>query len=212
MRNKLESFEPNLRRRCVALKELGFRYLTRDMDGRIVAWMNKPNRVVYCLAEIEDQAKDAYGEETFYFNTHLSDYDGEDDNMIRDGYDTKFCSFSCSKEDDREPHLYSTGHLELFDKNNDFKLITWENSPVEINTLINMLPITCAGINMTNWDFSDYKDPIFIYKAFVAVCNYAEEHIPCGNCPLYKICFSDNNAEKEFWEKVYNKLEINVEK
>lgn len=33
-----EIFKPNLRRRCVALKELEFRYITRDMDGRLVAW------------------------------------------------------------------------------------------------------------------------------------------------------------------------------
>lgn len=66
-----------------------------------------------------------------------------------------------------------------------------------------------AGVDMTNWDFHfDENDEKFIYKAFVALCNYAEEFIPCGDCPLYgKICFSKNDAGKKFWDKVRRKLD-----
>lgn len=65
-----------------------------------------------------------------------------------------------------------------------------------------------AGVDMTDWDFHfDENDEKFIYKAFVALCNYAEEFIPCGDCPLYgKICFSKNDAGKKFWDKVRREL------
>lgn len=59
---------------------------------------------------------------------------------------------------------------------------------------------------MTDWDFSfDENDPKFIYKAFIALCNYAEEFIPCGQCPLYQLCFSEKGTK--FWEKIHQELE-----
>lgn len=66
-----------------------------------------------------------------------------------------------------------------------------------------------AGVDMTNWDFSfDENDEKFIYKAFVALCNYAEEFIPCGDCPLYrKVCFSNGENGHKFWDKVRRELE-----
>lgn len=56
-----------------------------------------------------------------------------------------------------------------------------------------------AGVDMTNWDFS-YKedDPKFIYKAFIAVCNFAEEFSGCACCPLVSLCFSSDDG-KRFW-------------
>ena len=65
-----------------------------------------------------------------------------------------------------------------------------------------------AGVDMTDWDFSFKEDDHkFIYKAFIAVCNFAEEFIPCGKCPLYELCYSKNgkNGEK-FWDKVHKEL------
>lgn len=67
-----------------------------------------------------------------------------------------------------------------------------------------------SGIDMTNWNFSfDENDTKLIYKAFIALCNYAEEFIPCGKCPLFgKLCYekSGENGEK-FWDKVREELE-----
>lgn len=59
-----------------------------------------------------------------------------------------------------------------------------------------------AGVDMTNWDFSNIDDPKMIYKAFVAVCNFAEELSGCAGCPLRdKVCFSQNG--EKFWERVH---------
>ena len=63
-----------------------------------------------------------------------------------------------------------------------------------------------AGVDMTDWDLS-YKnnDPKFIYKAFMAVCNFAEEFSGCAGCPLRdKLCFSKNG--NMFWDKVHGEL------
>lgn len=69
-----------------------------------------------------------------------------------------------------------------------------------------------AGVDMTNWNFDFNKDDdTFIYKAFIAMCNYAEVFIPCGKCPLYGVlCCTDKKQAEEFWNLVYSKLE-NVE-
>lgn len=67
-----------------------------------------------------------------------------------------------------------------------------------------------AGVDMTDWNFTyDENDEKFIWKAFVALCNYAEEFIPCGKCPLYgKVCYKGNgDSGKKFWDKVYKELE-----
>jgi hypothetical protein len=62
-----------------------------------------------------------------------------------------------------------------------------------------------AGVDMTDWDFSDINDPRFIYKAFAAVCNFAEELSGCAGCPLRdKVCFSKNGNGERFWDNVLN--------
>ena len=61
-----------------------------------------------------------------------------------------------------------------------------------------------AGVDMTDWDFSDIDDPDIIKKAFVAVCNFAEELSGCAGCPLRdKICFAKNGDK--FWNNVLNR-------
>ena len=61
-----------------------------------------------------------------------------------------------------------------------------------------------AGVNMTNWDFSNVDDPETIKKAFVAVCNFAEELSGCVGCPLRdKLCFSSNGDK--FWDKILDR-------
>ena len=68
--------------------------------------------------------------------------------------------------------------------------------------------VAYAGVDMTDWDFTfNEDDPKFIYKAFVAVCNFAEEFIPCGKCPMYELCYSKNGKDgKKFWDKVHKEL------
>lgn len=67
-----------------------------------------------------------------------------------------------------------------------------------------------AGMDMTNWDLSyNEDDPKFIYKAFIALCNYAEEFDCCNTrCPLYELCFSKNGEDgQKFWNIVYHQLD-----
>ena len=63
-----------------------------------------------------------------------------------------------------------------------------------------------AGVDMTNWDFTfNEDDQKLIYKAFMAVCNFAEEYSGCAGCPLRdKVCFSKNGSM--FWDKVHTEL------
>lgn len=61
-----------------------------------------------------------------------------------------------------------------------------------------------AGVDMTDWDFSDIDDPEIIQRAFLAVCNFAEELSGCAGCPLRdKVCFSKNS--EKFWDKVFDR-------
>lgn len=63
-----------------------------------------------------------------------------------------------------------------------------------------------AGVDMTDWDLS-YKedDKKFIYKAFIAVCNFAEEFTGCAGCPLNRLCMGSNYGGK-FWDMVHGEL------
>lgn len=77
----------------------------------------------------------------------------------------------------------------------------------------NKRELNYAGVDMSNWNFSfDENDDKLIYKAFVALCNYAEEFILCGKCPLYgKLCGPSCGEDgTRFWEKIHKELE-NVE-
>ena len=69
-----------------------------------------------------------------------------------------------------------------------------------------------AGVDMTDQNFSfNEDDQKFIYKAFIAVCNFAEEFLPCGECPLYELCYSKNGKDgAKFWDNVHKEL-ANVE-
>ena len=63
-----------------------------------------------------------------------------------------------------------------------------------------------AGVDMTNWDLSfNEDDPKFIYKAFIAVCNFAEEFTGCAGCPLNRLCMGSSDGNK-FWDKVHSEL------
>lgn len=60
-----------------------------------------------------------------------------------------------------------------------------------------------SGVDIDSTDLSyDESDERFIYKAFAALCNYAEDQLRCAGCPLSHICFSDQG--NRFWERVIN--------
>ena len=41
-------------------------------------------------------------------------------------------SFQCSEDDDKDIKMWSYGHFELLEENNEWDDITWENSPYKI--------------------------------------------------------------------------------
>lgn len=68
-----------------------------------------------------------------------------------------------------------------------------------------------AGVDMSKWDFSNIDEPDFIKKAFLAVCNFAEELSGCAGCPLRdQVCFSKNG--ERFWDNVHNRNKANADK
>ena len=65
-----------------------------------------------------------------------------------------------------------------------------------------------SGVDMTNWNFDfQEQDKDFIYKAFIAVCNFAEEISGCAGCPLMPLCHSHDGLKGEvFWDYVHKNL------
>ena len=116
-------------KKCKALKVLGFNYIARDMNGRLVAWMNRTVRRINCLEEYEEKVKEKYGLET----SVGYDYIEEDElDEWTDGIHINMSSFQCSEDDDKDIKMWSYGHFELLEENNEWDDITWENSPYKI--------------------------------------------------------------------------------
>lgn len=107
-----------------ALKTLGFNYITRNMDGKLCAWMVEPQRSIYCTKDKADDARKTYGEDTI-----IDCFESKDECKSR--YIIGCCSFVFSRKIDYKD-LWDYGWLQLYDPNNEFKDITWENSPFEI--------------------------------------------------------------------------------
>jgi hypothetical protein len=61
-----------------------------------------------------------------------------------------------------------------------------------------------AGVDMTDWDYT-YKedDQKFIYKAFIALCNFAEDISGCSGCPLNSLCYGEKQNGNAFWNNLY---------
>ena len=117
-----------------ALKTLGFEYITRDMDGKLTAWMNRPTRIVTCLEENKEKVIEDYGLETKICIESIDEYDDLDE--WKDGFFTTMSRFNFSEKDFDES-IVSTGHFELLEISNEFVEITWQNSPYKINDKLN---------------------------------------------------------------------------
>ena len=113
-------------KKCKALKTLGFKYITRDMDGRLVAWMNEPIRSIYCLEEFEENIKNKYGKDVCI---SVGIECAEDAHEWTNGVYPKMCGFQCSSKDNVDTRMYSYGHFEIFELDNEFEEVTWDNSP-----------------------------------------------------------------------------------
>ena len=107
-----------------ALKILGYHYITRDIDRRLFAWMDKPIRVVYASKEKEEEIKEKFGTEINYIE---EEYLLEDHYEYKDGYNVDLSGFAHT--DLCAPYY---ARIELDFNDNSFKDITWENSPLEI--------------------------------------------------------------------------------
>lgn len=115
-----DSLESSKEEKYQALKNLGFNYLTRDMDRKCQAWAIKPVRVVtildWYLKEYADRFKGA--------DLRVETEKDEDDEYV-EGYHVYYCSFQCSKED--KGLFYNTYELNTDDKT--YEEILWENEP-----------------------------------------------------------------------------------
>lgn len=109
--------------KLLALKTLGFNYITRNMLGELSAWKVKPKRVIFCTTDKAEEALRIYGEDT-----SINAVDVEE--KPETGYQIGLCSFAFSKFYDSDFQKYAW--IPLCDTNNEFKDITWENSPFEI--------------------------------------------------------------------------------
>lgn len=118
-----------MKEKLQALKTLGFNYVTRDMGGKLIAWMDKPYRVVYCTQEKEKEAREKYGEDAEI--EIVKNHEELDEAKMDNGYCKKYCFFGVP-DIDLECKAFGYGHFELYDPYNDFAEIKWENSPVEI--------------------------------------------------------------------------------
>lgn len=103
-----------------ALKDLGFNYLTRDMDGGCLAWVIKPVRVVTILDSFVKEYADRFKDADLRIETEKD----EDDEYV-EGYHVYYCSYQCSKED--KGLFYNTYKLDTDDK--AYENILWENEP-----------------------------------------------------------------------------------
>lgn len=112
-----------MKEKLLALKTLGFNYITRDMDNRIFAWINKPQRLILCAESKKDEIYKKYGKETIL--NYITPENEQEENSIRYG------SFVFSRIE-KQIDFWDYEHFQLRDPDNEFKDITWENSPFEI--------------------------------------------------------------------------------
>ena len=112
-----------------ALKELGFNYITRDMNGNIAAWKRKPVRSVTVLKGYESSALERFKDANIY------DIDPKEDEnySYQDGLNVDFSWFTRSKGDNEDSSMV---HLDKSDK--DFDDVTWENSPYALDRITSL--------------------------------------------------------------------------
>lgn len=106
--------------KCDALKTLGFKYITRNMNGDICAWKILPIRSLSVIRGYENDAIEKY--KGSIINDIEDDMD--DSYEYKDGYNVSYCWFIRGREDNA---IDSMIHLDKNDR--DFENITWENSP-----------------------------------------------------------------------------------
>lgn len=107
-----------------ALKTLGYRYITRNMDGELHAWVYKPIRSMTVLAGNEDRIREKYKD------ANINDVEDEanEDYEYRDGCNVYFCWFTRSDKDNGDRYTA----IPLNPNEKEFDKVTWENSPYEI--------------------------------------------------------------------------------
>lgn len=113
--------------KLVALKTLGFNYITRDMDGVLKAWTHKPTRNVVCVIGKSEELRGKFGEETRVEEARSY---GKEKEETKDGIYVKHSNFCCWKCDNTNMWKYQS--IFINESNDDFEEITWDNSPFEI--------------------------------------------------------------------------------
>lgn len=111
-----------------ALKMRGFNYITRDMDGTLIAWKRKPIRYTGCpIGEEERRTRSLDG--------RIDAYSFEQAGIEQFGTIKAYCGLEgifLRSEKDMEQQFREYGDFMLCNANGLFKNITWDNSPFEI--------------------------------------------------------------------------------
>lgn len=110
--------------KCNALRALGFRYITRNMNGDVIAWKNEPKRSLTVVEGYEKEAEIEYPDAVIY------DVETEKDEECYKyigGYNIDFCCFSRASYDNQDSSILHISKLDA-----DYADITWKNSPYNL--------------------------------------------------------------------------------
>lgn len=105
-----------------ALRTLGFKFITRDINGTLTGWVNIPKRVIYCLETMEEYYKKKYPDAIIY--TTEKDEDDEEIEW-KDGIYLSCTGYERTDSVD----LNTIIHLK---NDNEYNNISWEGGIVEI--------------------------------------------------------------------------------
>ena len=108
-----------------AIIRLGFKFLTKDMNGKIHAWKKRPRRLIYFLDNTLKDIIKIYGDKDIYI--HYRDEDLGDSGVIKvkDGV----LNISCYKSDSDKPIEYECLGIE---EKELFDWLEWEDGVVSI--------------------------------------------------------------------------------
>lgn len=104
-----------------ALKSLEFNFITRDENGELNAWIEKPIKIIYVNSK---EWKEPILENNIF--TKFECYDTNDKNFYQNDYLGYW-----GRNINESPEIFLYGRIYLKD-DNEYKDITWENGIYEI--------------------------------------------------------------------------------
>lgn len=114
-----------------SLLYLGFKYLTRDLNGEIRAWKERPRRIIYYIDGYLKQVIERFGEKDTIYVSYDDDHLGDKAVVrVKDGVLYTSCFESKNREVKREYACIGIDDTELFN------WLEWEDGIINIKTRI----------------------------------------------------------------------------